>query len=70
MIRLKNISISTNIKLTIVKDGSNILNTGGGIFNLTNNSLQNDFFVFNPDTIWNENYLSEIKNMESFYFQK
>ena len=60
---------SENIKLTIVKDGSNILNTGGGIFNLTNNSLQNDFFVFNPDTIWNENYLSEIKNMESFYFQ-
>ena len=29
---------SENIKLTIVKDGSNILNTGGGIFNLINNS--------------------------------
>ena len=58
-----------NIKLTIVKDGSNILSTGGGIFNLIKNSLQNDFFVFNPDTIWNENYISEIKNMESFYFQ-
>ena len=61
---------SENIKLTIVKDGSNILNTGGGIFNLTNNSLQNDFFVFNPDTIWNKNYKEEINNKIVFYFKK
>ena len=31
-------------------------------------SLENDFFIFNPDTLWNENYLEEIKKMEEFYF--
>ena len=47
----------------------NILDTGGGILNLINNSKQNDFLVFNPDTIWNENYINEIQNMEKFYFE-
>ena len=53
----------------VIHDGKKILDTGGGILNLLNNSNQNDFLVFNPDTIWNENYLDEIKNMKSFYFK-
>ena len=53
----------------VIKDGKRILDTGGGILNLLNHSKENNFLVFNPDTIWNENYLNEIKNMEKFYFE-
>ena len=31
-------------------------------------SSDNDFLVFNPDTVWSENYLDEILKMENFYF--
>ena len=53
----------------VVHDGKKILDTGGGILNLLNSSNQNDFLIFNPDTIWNENYLDEIKKMKNFYFE-
>tara|TARA_B100000686_G_scaffold137352_1_gene144570 strand:- start:68 stop:757 length:690 start_codon:yes stop_codon:yes gene_type:complete len=53
----------------VIHDGRKILDTGGGILNLLNSSNQNDFLIFNPDTIWNENYLDEIKNMKNFYFE-
>ena len=58
-----------NLNLTVIKDGNKILDTGGGILNLIENSNQNDFLIFNPDTIWNEGYLNEIQNMEKFYFE-
>ena len=58
-----------NLNLKIIKDGEKILDTGGGILNLIDNSKQNDFLVFNPDTIWNENYITEIQDMEKFYFE-
>ena len=43
-------------KIEIVKDGLNILDTGGGILNLMSKSIDKDFLVFNPDTLWNLNY--------------
>ena len=58
------------VDIHIVKDGEKILNTGGGILNMINNSIDNDFIIFNPDTLWSENYISEIKNMQNFYFSK
>ena len=58
-----------NLNLKVIKDGDKILDTGGGILNLIENSNQNDFLIFNPDTIWNEGYLNEIQNMEKFYFE-
>ena len=58
-----------NLNLTVIKDGHKILDTGGGILNLIENSNQNDFLIFNPDTIWNEGYINEIQNMEKFYFE-
>tara|TARA_Y100000590_G_scaffold462824_1_gene627947 strand:+ start:875 stop:1558 length:684 start_codon:yes stop_codon:yes gene_type:complete len=61
---------SLNLNLKVIKDGDKILDTGGGILNLINNSKQNDFLVFNPDTIWNESYILEIQSMEKFYFEK
>ena len=60
-------SLSGNLK--VINDGDKILDTGGGILNLINNSSQNDFLVFNPDTLWNKRYITEIQNMEKFYFE-
>ena len=49
----KYVATSTQ-NLKIIKDGDKILDTGGGILNLICNSNQNDFLVFNPDTIWDK----------------
>ena len=57
------------VKINIIEDGRDILDTGGGVLNMINHSGSNDFFVFNPDTIWNENYVSEINDMQRYYFQ-
>ena len=54
--------------ITIVKDGEKILNTGGGILNMMNHSLDDNFLIFNPDTIWDLNYLDCIWKMEEFYY--
>ena len=59
-----------NIDIKIIEDGSKILNTGGGILNMINFSDERDFLVFNPDTVWEKNYLKSIKQMEEFYFSK
>ena len=58
------------IDIQIVEDGKKILNTGGGILNMTNHFNDNDFLIFNPDTLWNENYIDEINKMQNFYFSK
>jgi len=68
--QIENYVKSLNLNLKVIKDGNKILDTGGGIFNLIDNSNQNDFLVFNPDTIWNDNYILEIQSMEKFYFEK
>jgi len=57
-----------NLEIKIINDGPNILDTGGGILNLINSSDETDFMIFNPDTVWNENYKNYIKDMEKFYF--
>ena len=58
------------IEIEVIEDGNIILDTGGGIVNLVQKSDEDDFLIFNPDTIWNSNYLTEIKNMIDFYFEK
>ena len=63
-VKKKNFSID----IEIIRDGKKILNTGGGILNMIKKSSDNDFLVFNPDTVWSENYLDEILKMENFYF--
>ena len=57
-----------NCEINIIDDGQEILNTGGGILNMINNSDDNDFLIFNPDTLWKKNYLEEIIKMEELYF--
>ena len=65
-IKKKNFSID----IQIIRDGEMILDTGGGILNMINNSKENDFLVLNPDTLWNEEYVNEINKMQNFYFLK
>ena len=57
-----------SIDIQVIDDGKIILDTGGGILNMINNSKENDFLVLNPDTLWNEKYVNEINKMQSFYF--
>ena len=57
-----------NLEIQIIGDGEKILDTGGGIHNLMKSSDQNDFIVFNPDTIWSTKYYEEILKMEEIYF--
>ena len=57
-----------NLDIKIVNDGKTILNTGGGILNMINSSNESDFLTLNPDTLWSENYVRFILNMEQYYF--
>ena len=56
------------IDIQIINDGNEILNTGGGILNMIKNSQDENFIIFNPDTLWGLNYLDEINNMQNLYF--
>ena len=62
--------LNTNIDIELIEDGNEILDTGGGIFNMIKDSAEENFLVFNPDTIWNESYNKSILEMVSFYFRK
>ena len=59
-----------NLDIKIIEDGEHILDTGGGIQNMIQDSNENDFIIFNPDTIWGDNYKDEILKMEKMYFSK
>jgi N-acetyl-alpha-D-muramate 1-phosphate uridylyltransferase len=58
------------VDIEVVEDGSIILDTGGGILNLINKTNEENFLVFNPDTIWNKKYIKEINIMVDLYFSK
>ena len=53
-----------NLNIKIVKEEGKILNTGGGILNAIKYFSNKPFLVINPDTLWNKNYLKELKEME------
>lgn len=65
---IKTKKFSADIK--IIKDGDVILDTGGGILNMINNSKENNFLIFNPDTLWSEDYIDDINQMQNFYFSE
>ena len=59
------------IDIEIIEDGEQILDTGGGILNMINNSKEQNFLVFNPDTLWGDRYIEEITSMiDSYFYQK
>ena len=59
-----------DLEIDIVNEGTQILDTGGGILNLIKNCNEENFLVFNPDTYWNDQYLENIKEMEKINFDK
>ena len=59
-----------NIDIKIIEDGEHILDTGGGIQNMIKDSNENDFIIFNPDTIWSNDYKDEILKMQKMYFSE
>ena len=61
--RLKN-------NIEIINDGNEILDTGGGILNMIHTSNEENFIIFNPDTLWKIDSENCIKEMENFYFSK
>ena len=59
-----------NLDIKIIEDGEHILDTGGGIQNMIKDSNEKDFIIFNPDTIWSNDYKDEILKMEKIYFSE
>ena len=59
-----------SIDIKIIEDGEHILDTGGGIQNMIKDSNEKDFIIFNPDTIWSNDYKDEILKMEKMYFSE
>ncbi len=56
-------------KINISNEANLLLDTGGGVLKGTENFGDNPFIVINPDTIWNKNYLEELKKLEIIYFK-
>ena len=58
-----------NMEITTVTEKDKILDTGGGVLNALQHFSSEPFIVINPDTIWNSNYLEELKAMEKEFFK-
>ena len=56
-------------KITISNEEDLLLDTGGGVLKGTQNFGDNPFFVINPDTVWRNEYLEELKNLEISYLK-
>ena len=56
-----------NLKIIIINEKEKILDTGGGIYNALK-YFEESFICINPDTIWNSNYLEDLKKMENNFF--
>ncbi len=63
---VKNKSFPVNVET--IRERKKILNTGGGILNMTEQCKDDDFLVLNPDTLWSERYAPEIDKMQNLYF--
>ena len=58
-----------NVKINISDETELLLDTGGGVLAGTSNFKDKPFFVINPDTLWNKEYMEEIKNLEEIYIK-
>jgi len=68
--QLKNFIEKKNfdIDIELFEEVPEILNTGGGILNMIMENKNEYFLTFNPDTLWNENHIDEILEMENQFF--
>lgn len=63
-------NLNTPAKITISKEEKMLLDTGGGVKEGTKKFENNPFFIINPDTLWRDKYLDDIRNLEIIYFKK
>ena len=57
------------VKIIISNEKDMLLDTGGGMLQATK-SFKKPFVAINPDTLWNDAYCNELKDLENLYFQK
>ena len=60
-----------NLKITLVEEQNEILDTGGGVLNAIKYLSEESILTINPDTVWNFSYLKELSLMEeAFHLNK
>ncbi len=57
------------VRITISNEEDLLLDTGGGVLKGSKNFGDSPFFVINPDTVWSNRYLGELKTLEEIYFK-
>tara|TARA_Y100000816_G_scaffold250111_1_gene199917 strand:+ start:90 stop:788 length:699 start_codon:yes stop_codon:yes gene_type:complete len=62
-------NVKSKVKITISDEKDLLLDTGGGVKEGTKIFDKNPFFVLNPDTLWLNDYLDEMKSLEKIYFK-
>jgi len=55
------------VQVNISKEIDALLDTGGGILEATKHFDDNSFYVINPDTLWSDRYIEEVKRLEDSY---
>ena len=56
-----------DLDITLIEEKNKILDTGGGVLNAIEHFSNQPFLIINPDTIWDKEYLKEIKKMKNFF---
>jgi len=57
------------VEVNISKETDALLDTGGGILEATKHFDDNPFYVINPDTLWSDRHIEEVKRIEDSYFK-
>lgn len=57
------------VEINISKETDALLDTGGGILEATKHFGDNSFYVINPDTLWSDRHIKEVKRLEDSYFK-
>ena len=57
------------VEVNISKEKDALLDTGGGTLEATKHFDDNPFYVINPDTLWSDRYIEEVKRLEDSYFK-
>ena len=57
------------VEVNISKETEALLDTGGGILEATKHFDDNPFYVINPDTLWSDRYIEEVKRLEDSYLK-
>ena len=57
------------VEVNISKETDALLDTGGGILEATKHFGDNPFYAINPDTLWNDRHIEEVKKLEDSYFK-